>query len=64
MEEIRSLEEICDGETFSIKLLGNTYCKLSLSNETKCDWKSKIKDKNNLYPCLKGNPKIDDSYLN
>jgi hypothetical protein len=56
-QEARSLQQICEEESaingFSIYLLGNTYCKLSLGADKpiECGYCSQYKDKNDLYIC-------------
>lgn len=51
--KIRTLEEVCHKEDFSIKILGNKYCSLKQDQKIECDWQSDEKDQNGLYYCLK-----------
>lgn len=52
-QKIRTLEDVCEKEDFSIKILGNTYCSLSQNKKIVCGWQSEEKDQNELYYCLK-----------
>lgn len=54
-QEARSIEQICNEESankgFSIELLGNVYCSLSINKRIDCVYCSYDKDKNKLYTC-------------
>ena len=54
---IRTLEEVCDAEDFTIIILDNTYCSLALNKKIRCEYQSAEKDHNGLYICL--NPKYN-----
>lgn len=49
---LRSILDICEEENFSQLLLGNVYCSLTRTRRIDCEFMSRNKDANGLYPCL------------
>ena len=47
----RRLEDICNGSSFSLEIVGTTYCSLSVGKEIECAYLSKSEDHNNLRQC-------------
>jgi len=50
--KIRTLEDVCEQENFSIELLGNTYCRLKMGEKIGCKYQSDMKDQNKMYQCM------------
>ena len=53
MEEIRTLEEICEKDEtgFPIEIMGNVYCSLAMNNQVECSYCSDYRDHNDLFTC-------------
>jgi len=51
-DEIRSIEDICEMDSFSFNVAGNVYCRIALSKMLECPYHSSPeKDHNELYYC-------------